>query len=407
MTKITLDTSYQTVANGVIADNEGFKLSKEFDYYGKVSIKAANPAIFFDGATRIDHTCDKFERNWLSFAAFVDPKNIQIPVSANMKNLSGESISAGIVWRHSNSVDSIRLYPTFLSKIEAPGDIISMTASGLLQYDNNAKEFQIGSKEKLLNRSEKGNFLALHTESCSMQGLGVVNLGLDLGDMSIDAVGVANYNQESGETSMNLTTRFNMPLDKGALEGVADRINVVEGLKFMDMSANTLEMAIVEWIDQPTADKFKSDYTIKGEIKKLPKGLESSIILTGLKLSSFESRSVEERGLISSTNTAVLVSMFEKPVMKYVPLQAFFQQTGPLGASDRFGVYLNIPGGLDYYFDYRMMKKDGELNIISGDQVLNDAINGIKEDKRKTKGFKYQTSTQRVYLSRFLGLFER
>ena len=407
MTRISLDTSYQTVASGVIADNEGFKLSKEFDYYGKVSIKAANPSIYFDGATRIDHQCSKFERNWLSFAAFVDPKNIQIPVSSSMKSLTGEAISAGIVWHHSNSADSIRLYPTFLSKLESPSDIVSMTSSGLLQYDNNAKEFQIGSKEKLLNRSEKGNFLALHTESCSMQGMGVVNLGLDLGDMSVDAVGVVNYNQESGETSMNLTTRFNMPVDKSAFEGVAERINVVEGLKFMDMSANTLEMAIVEWIDQPTADKFKSDYTIKGEIKKLPKELESSMILTGLKLASFEDPRMEERGLISTANSAVLVNMFEKPVMKFVPLQAFFQQTGPLGASDRFGVYINIPGGLDYYFDYRMMKKDGELNIISGDQAFNGAVNGVKEDKRKTKNFKYQTTSQRIYLSRFLGLFER
>ena len=142
-------------------------------------------------------------------------------------------------------------------------------------------------------------------------------------------------------------------------------------------------------------------------IKKLPKELESSMILTGLKLASFEDPRMEERGLISTANSAVLVNMFEKPVMKFVPLQAFFQQTGPLGASDRFGVYINIPGGLDYYFDYRMMKKDGELNIISGDQAFNGAVNGVKEDKRKTKNFKYQTTSQRIYLSRFLGLFER
>jgi len=405
MEKISLDTSYQTIANGTIASTQGFKLSREFDYYGKVSIKAANPGIYFDGATRIDHQCQSFARNWMSFDAFIDPKNIQIPVSDNMKNLEGESLSAGIVWRNANTADSIHLYPTFLSKLEVQGDIIAMTSSGFLQFDPKAKEFQIGSKDKLLNRKEKGNFLALNTETCSMKGIGRVNLGMDYGDVTVDAVGIVNYDQNTGETSMNLTTRFNMPVDKGAWQGVAEKILPVEGLRFMDLSANTLEMAIVEWIDQKTADKFVSDYTIKGEIKKLPPELESSMIFTDVRLSSYNLKNSEDKGLISNTSSAVLVNMFERPVMKYVPFKAFFQQTGPTNASDRFGVSIDIVGGLEYFFDYKMAKKDGTLNIITGDAAFADAVNGIKEDKRKSKNFNYQISTQRIYLTRFLDLF--
>jgi len=120
MKNITLDTSYQTIASGQIAKDQGFKLSSEFDYYGKVAVLATNPFINFDGATRINHNCNKFDRNWMSFSAPIDPKNIQIPVSAKMKNLDGETISAGIVWRNSATVDSIKLYPTLLAKIIVP-----------------------------------------------------------------------------------------------------------------------------------------------------------------------------------------------------------------------------------------------------------------------------------------------
>jgi hypothetical protein len=406
MERISLDTSYQTIANGKIGENDGFSLSKEFDYYGKVSISASNPQIAFDGATRIKHNCEKFERNWMTFTAQLDPKNIQIPVSEKMKNLSGEPISAGIVWRHANTLDSIKLYPTFLSKLIVNEDITAISASGFLQYDANAKEFQIASKEKLLNRSEKGNFLSLHTESCSMHGEGVVNLGLDLGDMNVDAVGVVDYDQTSGETSMNLTTRFVMPIDKGSMEGAATRIALVEDLKPMDFISTTLEMALVEWTDQKTADKFKSDYTIKGEIKKMPSELETAMIFTGVRIKSFDVNNMEEKGLISSNTSAVLVNMYEKPVLKYIPTQMFFQQLGPLMGGDRFGVLVNIPG-LDYYFDYRMNKKDGEMRIISGDKDFSDAVTAIKEEKRKTKNFKYELTTQRIYLSKFLALFER
>lgn len=406
MKKIAVDTSYQTIASGTIDQGQGFKLSKEFDYYGKVAVNASNPFIVFDGATRINHECEKFDRNWMTFSAPIDPKNIQIPVSAKMKNLNGESISAGIVWRNSASTDSIKLYPTFLSKLITDTDPQVMTASGYLQYSMNAKEFQIGSKEKLLNRSEKGNFIALHTESCSMNGEGVVNLGMDFGDVLVDAVGVVNYNQSTGETSMNLTTRFKMAIDKGIMEDVATKINAVEGLRPMDFGMTTLEQALVEWTDQKTADRIKSDYTIKGEIKKMPDELETAFVLTGLRLSSFDKPSMQERGLISSTDAAVIVNMYGKPVMKYVPFRAFFQQIYSEAGGDRFGLQVDVPLR-DYYFDYSMNKKEGEMRIISGDAEFNNAVSSIKEEKRKTKNFRYEASTQRVYLSKFLRLFEQ
>lgn len=68
---------------------------------------------------------------------------------------------------------------------------------------------------------------------------------------------------------------------------------------------------------------------------------------------------------------------------------------------------IEIPGGLEYYFDYSQLKKDGTCRIVSGDETFNSAINGIKEDKRKIKNFKYEITTQRVYVSKFLNLFER
>jgi hypothetical protein len=271
----------------------------------------------------------------------------------------------------------------------------------------NAKEFQIASKEKLINRSEKGNFLSLHTESCSLHGEGVINLGLDLGDVTVDAVGIADYNQNSGETTMNLTARFNMPLDKGALQGIADKINKEEDLKPLDYDRSTLEMALIEWSDQKIADRVKSDYTIRGEVKKLPSQLESSFVFTGLKLSSYDRRNSEERGLISNANTAVLVNIYEKPVFKFVPLKMFLQQMGPLSGGDRFGFLIDIPGGLEYYFDYTQVKKDGSMKIITGDETFGTAVNAIKEDKRKIKNFRYEITTQRVYLSKFMNLFER
>lgn len=404
MKDIRLDTAYQTVASGTIASDADFKLSPKFDYYGDVSIRASNPKLLFKGATRINHDCSQFDRNWMAFTSEIDPKNIQIPVSSQMKDLDGNPISAGIVWRDSPKNDSVTLYPTFLSALVDPNDPIVMTSSGFLQFNEDAKEFQIGSEEKLINRAAQGNFLALHTESCSMNGEGVIDLGMNYGQVDVDAVGVVNYNPTNGETSMNVTTKFTMDVDKGAFQDVAKRINEVEGLQPGDLNTTTLEQAIVEWDDVETANQFKEKYTIDGEVKRVPESMSKSMTFTGVRLSSHNKDGMN--GLITTLETAVLVNINGVPVMKYVPFKAFFEQEYSEGADgDEFTYFINIPGGRDYFFNYKMIKKDGALIIKSGDMEFTEAINAIKEDKRKSKNFSYSLTNNTVYLQKFGDLF--
>lgn len=407
MDKIGLDSSYQTRASGKISPDMNFKLSNEFDYNGAVSVRAANPLISFSGATRINHNCAKFDRNWMAFTSEIDPKNIQIPVSNAMKDLEGGSISAGIVWRDSPSTDSLSLYPTFLSSLVSPLDPIVMTSSGYLQFDALSKEFQIASREKLLNRGEQGNYIALQTENCSMNGDGVISLGMDYGDAIVDAVGVVNYNQETGETSMNITARFDMAIDKGLMQDAATRISELEGLLPMEAnwSSHSLEQAIVQWDGRAEADKVLDQYVREGAVKRLPDGLQKTMTITGIRLSSFDKKGSQDKGLITTLDAASLVSMYGKPVFKQVPFKAFFQQTYSKSESDKFMLYLNIPGGLDYYFHYAMEKKEGTLFIKSGDGDFNTAIGELKEEKRKTKNFKYEPTSNSVYLVKFMEFF--
>src|SRR5690606_18246896 len=382
---------YQTYAKGTIDQARNFKLSEQFDYYGTITVKAASPEILFNGATRINHECKDFERNWLAFTSSIDPKNIQIPVSNNMKNLDGQTIAAGIVWRDSPNVDSISLYPTFLSKVANPNDPIVITSSGYLTYDENEKEFQIASREKLINRSSKGNFLSLNTETCSMLGEGVINLGMDHGDVKIQTVGIVDYNQKTGEYAFNLTAKIDAPLDKSVFKEIPEKINAIDGLNPMDFMTNTVKSAMTNWGSQAEADKLQEDFTIKGELKKIPNSLESTMTITGLRLTYFSKPSVTAiKGLITVTESAILVNMFDKPVMKYIPLRAFFQQKYSGAGGDWFAILMDLPGGKDYFFNYTMGKKEGVMDIMTGDSELSNAISSLKEDKRKSKNFVYQ-----------------
>lgn len=401
--EIRLDTSYQTVASGKVKDDEGFKLSPQFDFYGDVSMKASDPLLNFKGATRIAHDCEKFEKNWMSFETSIDPDNIQIPVKENMKDLEGNNISAGILWRHSNNMDSISMYPTFLSQVIDNEDPVVITASGFLQYNESAKEFQLGSKEKLINRGASGNYISLHTSSCSMNGDGKISLGMDYGTLETEAVGVINYNQEKEETTLNITLAIKAPLDQKIFESVGEKIAEIQGLNDADFSSTTLEQAIVEWVDLKTADKIKSDFTLKKEFKRVPKEMEESIIITGLRLTSYEKFGDQQRGLKSSVDQAAIVNIYGQPVMKYVPFKLFAEQR--TATSDRLGILMDVPGSYLYFFDYDN-RKNGTMNILSNDQEFNKEIDELKPDKRKTKKFIYQTTKNSAYKSQFLRVFE-
>ena len=407
MDKISLDTSYQTVGRGKIGQEQGFKLSENFDYYGNLIVKAASPLVHYQGATRLNHNCAKFERSWLAFDTEIDPKAIQIPVSNKMKNLDGDRISAGIVWRDSKATDSIRIYPTFLSKIYDKDDPNVLSASGVLQYDKMSKEFQIGPKEKFLNPTEKGNIITLNSETCFMKGSGIINLGMNYGEVNVKTCGNAEYNQNNGVTTMDVTMNIGMTLDKKVFEAVGERVKLVPGIPFMDIEEVNIEQALVEWEDAKVADKFKSDYVIKGEVKKFPSSLSEGITFTGLQLQSFDSDRFTQRGIVTSTREAVLVNIFDKAVFKKIEFDAFFQKVYSGAQSDQFTFLFSVTGGSLYFMDYSMIKKNGIMRMQSSDADFRTAISELKDDKRKSKNFEYGLiEGDNPYLRNFKRLLE-
>ena len=403
---IMVDSVFHTVAFGKISEKDTFKLSRQFEFFGGVKINAPTPLLTFKGSTRIKHDCHKFSRSWMAFNSEIDPKNIQIPVGESMKTTSNTSISAGVLWRDSPSTDSVKMYPTFLSPMISANDPVVITSSGLLQFNKETHEFQIASKEKLENQNAKGNYIALNTKACSLSGSGKVNLGMNYGPITIDAIGAVKYDTETGKTKLDITAKFNLPLDKSIVPIMAEKLNTEESLSIIDTANCNLLQAIREWTDEKTANKIIAAYREKGEFKKIPSEFENGFVITGLQLSSFENKKAQERGLVSTGDMAGIVNLNDNIVMKLVPVKAVFDQVYSENVSgDRFGLYINAAIGKDYYFEHAMTKEDGEMKIFSEDEDFGNKINGLKADKRKSKNFMYEFTDNRVFISKFLRLF--
>ena len=137
LTEIRPDTTDQTVALGEIKQDENFKLSPQFDFYGKVHLQASEQFLTFEGATRINHDCDQFAKNWMQFKTQVDPNNSQVPVNDKMTDLDGNTIAVGIVLRNTSDYDSLGIYPAFLSSLDNDDDkILNVRVFVLDHYEN-------------------------------------------------------------------------------------------------------------------------------------------------------------------------------------------------------------------------------------------------------------------------------
>jgi hypothetical protein len=56
----------KTTAKGIIDDKRGFKLSKQFEYFGNLEVLSDQDSILCEGSTRLNHEC-KYKKSWFSF----------------------------------------------------------------------------------------------------------------------------------------------------------------------------------------------------------------------------------------------------------------------------------------------------------------------------------------------------
>lgn len=395
MNKVYVDTALQTRATGEVKEDQEFRLSSHFDFYGDVKMLSTDEFLTFNGATQIIHDCSVFERNWMSFEAQINPKEIYIPVGEELVDLKKNAIAAGIAFNDDVQSDSLGLYPTFLSKKQDKENPMIITANGVLTYDKSSKEFKISNKEKLIERSRPGNYIALHTESCSMNGDGDIDFGLDYGPLELNPFGFVDYNMNNKQTTIRWAGPVNFFFNEKALEIVAEKINKVLDLDAIDFNLAPYYQSVQSYTDQKTADKVKSDITL-GKFTKAPKELQSAFYFGDIK---FTSKVRDSEFLLLSEKKIGVSNILGVPLLKQIPGRVIIQKNA---AYNIFHIYLEPPGGMYYYFRIAYDgKKNIETQLFTNDNDVKAEIEAVKEDKRKEKNFEYRLGDQSVFFSQF------
>jgi hypothetical protein len=184
----------------------------------------------------------------------------------------------------------------------------------------------------------------------------------------------------------------------------SDKVITTEDLTGIDYNTITLEQAVKEQVGEEEAENMKTDYTTKGEVKKIPKEMQQPIYFTNVRL-VWDDRS---KAFLSKSITGI-VNMYDVPVFKdftvKISVQYSVRDEKQKGKGNKFSVMMDLPGANYYFYHFERIEKDTNLQIFTSDKLLEAYLLDLKEDKTKQKKLYFEFSNKTIYLSQFRGLF--
>lgn len=364
---ISVDTTGQTIGNGTISDTITFTLSPQFTFEGGVKLYAGKQFLVFDGATKINHDCERLNRPWIKFESEINPKEIYIPVDTSMKDTSGAYLASSI----NLNVDSTFLYSGFMTKRENYSDINVLPAYGYLTYHKQSGEYRISSQEKINQNSLAGNYLSLDPKSCKVFGEGSVDIGARTGNLKFNSAGNIVHNQVDNSVVVDLLMTVDFFFDDGLIKKIADNINENINLDPVNFNRPTYEKGLREVVGVERADEIITQLSLNGKLRRLPDELNKNMVFSDVKFKwNEESNTFKSFGKLGITNIG------KEEVNKYVNGAIMITKKR---SGDIVDIYLEIDANNWYYFTYRR----GLMKAVSSNADFNTQIQELKKDKRK------------------------
>ena len=376
---IQVDTTYQTYAATEVLDTAHFTLSPSYDYRGKIQLFASKRYLFFDGAARIQHTCDKLVKSWFRFTSEINPEQIYIPVTEDPVDDEKNKLGASILL----SNDSTHIYSAFLSNKRSKNDNEVLSSSGFLYFDKSSQEYRISNKEKLVERALPGNYLALKTKSCIVSGEGKLNMGVDLGQVKMQVVGNGTHFLIPDSAIFEMMMGLDFFFDDNTIEKISGEIEKsFTALPLTDFSKSTYEKGLRELLGKELSDKLISQVNLYGTFKKFPDELKHTLFFNDLNMKwNTPTRSYVSTGKIG------MGSINKEQINKYV--DGKIEIVKKRGA-DAINIYIELDANNWYFFSYSR----GLMQAISSNENFNTVIKTLKADKRQAKTDKGQAAYQ-------------
>jgi len=364
--EVTVDTMV-TSARGYIPASQNFMLSSAFTFTGDVNLYAQKNQLLFTGAAGIIQLCDALRSSSVKFKSFIDPKNVLIPAGEKPRDVNDNPVFSGSFI----NLDSLHIYPAFLSEQKSWADIGLVNATGYLYFEKARNRYVITSLEKIADPTLHGGMIALDKDYCILSGEGALNFGTNFDLVKMAGAGKVIHEIDSGNVEIQALMGFDFYFSTEALKMMSDRIRLMPTLKPVNLNSDQYNKGMKDLMGVEAANMMKEDLDLYGASRSLPKEFNYELFLNDVTLywnkssSSFRSKGRIGIGFIGN-----------QPVNVYVD---GFIEIQRRRSGDIFDIYLKADESTWYYFSYVR----GNMMVQSADITFNTFIADLKLRTRK------------------------
>jgi len=364
--EVTVDT-LTTTAKGYIPADQKFMLSPAFSYSGDATLSARKDLLYVTGAAGISHNCPSLTSYSVKFKSYIDPKNVMIPVGEKTWDVNDNLVVSGSFI----NIDSIHIYPAFLSAQRSWTDVSLINANGYLYYEKAKTRYIITSLEKIADPSLYGNMLAFDNNFCVLSGEGQLNFGAKFDLVKMAGAGKFIHSLDSGDVNIQAILAFDFYFSDEALSIMSDEIRLMPSLKAVNLNSDLNNKGMKDLLGVEAANRVKEEMNLFGTSGNLPKEYTYKLLLNDVNMywneasSSFRSKGKIGIGFIGQQPVNVYVD-------GYIEIQR--RRTG-----DMFDIYLKADESTWYYFSYIR----GSMMAQAGNNSFNTLLANIKLKERK------------------------
>ena len=378
--EIEVNKEIKTVAKGSIMEEELFTFDQHFAYKGDVTLKAQKPLLQFKGGAQMLHPCSNLgPQEYVRFDSEIDPKNVLIPVGANVQNYNYDNIFKSFYLNRDSNI----VYPAFFENRRFHSDPQLMTTEGFLYYKDEISSFVLEPELKMQYPDTLGTVLRFNENGCKVTGDGLFSFGLEFDHIKMPSSAHAEYIRETGEAKFLTLFAADFLLDPKSVEIMATTIRNTDYDKAGNPENQGTLKRLTEWIGHPQAMKVATELTGIEKMKTLPQERQYTIVIDSLLWEWDQSaRSYFAEG------QAYLLWMKDIPINREVHVKAkiSFSRGG-----NSFDLYIEPAPNVYFFFSYRT---PGAMSTLSSLEDYNQNVVGLKNEERSIKA----TGSVRAYV---------
>ncbi len=360
--EIKVDQDTITIASGDVDADKVFHIDSKFDFKGSIGLIADQKHLRFNGFFMVNHACALLDKEWVKFSSEVDPQNINFTLDEKIYNDADVLLSTGLVM----SLDSTDVYSTFLSDKKRIKDASILTASYNLQYDNKSFAYILGGPDSL------SNYYTLYDKNCRTSGEGIMDLNLNLGQVTMQTIGNVTHDINSQKTDFEGFLMLDFFFSEDALKVMAQDLFYAPGEELFEYDNKFLNN-LGRVVGQKRSEALLFELEMNDEYSKFPDEMRHSIVFTNTKLSwDNDKKAYIAKGAISISN--ILDIQVNSTLDGYLIIEKGQN-------SDVLTIYLQTELYDEYYFRY----ENGVMKAWSTNIDFTTAINDVDAADRQAE----------------------